>query len=153
MKDKRRGNVLIWIGVGALIVIILLILFWKPNASQAPSGGTGVNQPMPTFAAQGQVAQGFPTSLILDSAALVGPSFSIDYSQANQYTAQYASTMSVATLFAKYKTYLAANGWTITNQKAKTSFDSVYATNATSSVNVVITPATGGSQVVVTFDK
>jgi hypothetical protein len=150
MQDKRRGNVLIWIGILALIVIVLLVIFWKPSQPAAPATQP---QPQPTYAPQGQVVAGFPQELVLDPNAKVGSSYSINYSAStNQYTAEWASSMSMASLFGKYKTYLSSNGWTITGQSGKATLDSVYATDASGDVaNVVISPRATGNEVVVSY--
>lgn len=149
MQDKRRGNVLIWIGILALIVIVLLVIFWKPS-TPAPAP---VTQPQPAYVPQGQVVSGFPQTLILDPNAQVNSSYSINYSSStNQYTAEWISSMSMAALFGKYKTYLSANGWSLTSQSSKPTLDGVYAADANGDVaNVAIFPQATGNEVVVTY--
>ncbi|HVM76656.1 MAG TPA: hypothetical protein VMU07_00695 [Candidatus Paceibacterota bacterium] len=156
MQNKRRGSVLIWIGIVALVVIVLLLIFWKPNASQNPSNpgtGTQTGAPQPTFAPQGQTVAGFPKDLILDPNASIGSSYSLNYAAStNQYTAQWNSSMTMAALFAKYTAYFSANGWTITNQQSKPQLDSIYAKNTDGSeANLAIYPQGTGNEVIISY--
>jgi hypothetical protein len=132
MNDSRR--IWVWVGVVIVVVVVVLIFVWKPSRKPAFS-------PIPVYAPQGQLVPQFPKGLILDSNAAISGSYSINYSSStNQYTAEYDSSSSLATLYGKYKTYFENNGWVIKNiskVNAASKIGVVYA--ATSSVNVNVT--------------
>lgn len=151
---------------GALIVLaVLVVAFLAAYAvlrSQPPQGG-GQNQaarpapvpsgPPPSYAPKGQLVPGFPKELILDAAAQVSNSYSINYSASlNQYTAQWNSSSSMAALYAGYKAYLPKNGWQIVNQNTgNVSWRGIYATNGTHDVNVAIVQQGKGSRATVSY--
>jgi hypothetical protein len=102
----------------------------------------------------GQLITGFPKELILDDASQMNNSYSINYSSStNQYTAEWVSSSSLASLYAKYQAYAPANGWTVMNHANLPTLKGVYATNASTSVamNVIITPQGKGSKVTITY--
>lgn len=145
---EGRKHIWVWVGVAVVVIALFAVVFWRPHASQ-PS----TNTPTPVFAPQGQLVPQFPKSLILDSAAAVSGSYSVNYSSStNQYTAEYNSSSSMATLYASYKQYLPANGWTITNDSAQYARSrGLYATNASSDVTLTIIPQGSGSQVTISY--
>lgn len=149
MQDKRAGNVWVWVGVAVVVIAVILFFVWKPTPSKAPS----TTQAMPQYAPQGQVVSGFPQKLILGTSPTVNSSYSIGYaSSTNQYTAQWTSSSSVASMFSQYKTYLAANGWTISNQASVKSAATIYATDASSDVlNLAVTAQGSGSQMILSY--
>ncbi len=135
-------------GVAAVVVLVLIILgaWWYGGSSRVPQG-------MPAFAPSGQLANGFPKELILDSLASVSQSYNINYSTTtNQYTAQFNSSSSVADLYNEYLTYLPAHGWPVTNNVTKyKNLRGLYAENASSVVSVAIVVQGAGSQATVTY--
>ena len=148
MKDPKR--VWVWVGVVVVAVAVAWWIVWKLNSTQpAPLQSA----PAPVFAQQGQLVPNFPKNLILDNAAVISGSYSINYSSStNQYTAEYNSSSSMASLYAQYKQYLPANGWTITNDITKfSSSRGLDATNASSSVAVAVVSEKTGSQVTITY--
>lgn len=146
MEGKTR--IWIWVGVAVVIIAVLFAVFSRPHANNSASA-----TPTPVFAPQGQLVPQFPQSLILDSNAAVSGSYSVNYSSStNQYTAEYNSSSSMATLYAQYKQYLPANGWTITNDSAQYAHSrGLYATNASSDVTLTIIPQGSGSQVTISY--
>jgi hypothetical protein len=144
MKDSKR--IWIWVGVVVVVCVVVFAVVWKPALKPA----TG---PVPVYAPQGQLVPQFPALLILDSAAVVNGSYAINYSSStNQYTAQYNSSDTVASVYASYKQYLPANGWSITNDITKYSTSrGLYASNASSDVAVGIVTQGKGSQVTITY--
>lgn len=145
MNDSKR----IWVWVG-VVVIVVAIIVW------AVFGFKGFETPpvpQAAFAPQGRLVPQFPTNLILDSNASVSGSYSINYSSStNQYTAEYNSSSSMASLYSQYKQYLPANGWTITNNiTANSNSRGLYAINASSDVAVGIVSQAGGSAVTITY--
>ena len=149
MQDTKR--VWVWVGVVVVVLGVVVALVWPRSKPSGPT--TSTNGPAPVYAPQGQLTPEFPKQLILDSAAAVNQSYSIGYSSStNQYTAQFNTSSSVATLYASYKKYLPANGWTITNDIAKYAQSrGIYASNASSDVMVAILAQGSGSQVTVTY--
>ncbi len=154
MQDKQRY--VVWAAV-VLVLIIAAVFFGFSGRRGVPAPTTtGPSGPAPTYAPKGELISGFPKELILDSAARVGNSYSINYSASlNQYTAVWSSSSSAQTLLGKYQTYLSANGWTIPAGAAKSGKygASVYATNVSSVVNIAIAPAAAGkgSQVTISY--
>jgi hypothetical protein len=105
-------------------------------------------------ATAGQLIPGFPRQLVLDSAATVSNSYSINYSAStNQYTAEWVLSSSLASLYVEYQSYAKANGWTISNHADLPTLKGIYATNAssTAAMNVIITPQGKGSTVTVSY--
>lgn len=139
-----------WILVVAAVAVIVAIVFYARSGprSAAPSS-VGV----PVYAPQGELTPGFPKQLVLDSAAAVTNSYSIDYSSTtNQYTAAWDSSSSMSSLYYTYKAYLPANGWAIVNDTTKyPASRGLYAQNASSDVSVAIIAQTTGSQVFVSY--
>ncbi len=140
---------LVWVGVIAVVLGILIVITWKPQRQQQPAP-TG---PAPVFAPQGQLTPNFPTALILDPQAEINSSYSINYdASTNQYTAEWNSSSSMASLYNNYKTYFGANGWTITNNITKySSSRGLYASNASSDVAVGIVSLGNDSQVTISY--
>lgn len=145
MNDSKR----IWIWVGVVVVLVAIAFAWWPSQKKQPSG------PTPVFAPQGQLTPNFPKQLMLDPAAQVGQSYAINYDpNTNQYTAQWTSSSSVATVYNDYQTYFGANGWTITNQsgaKAASKIAAMYAATSTANVNVTIVAQGKGAAVTVSY--
>lgn len=145
MKDPK----VVWAWIGGVIVVVVVIagVAWhvSHNGGANSPSSTG---PVAVHAPAGQLIAGFPPSLILDQAAQVNNSYSINYSSStNQYTAEWISSSSLASLYAAYENYAQANNWAIVNQADYPTLKGLYATNASSSaaINVIITPAPQGS--------
>ncbi len=151
IKGMKNPKVL-WAWICGVIIVVALVAGVAWYFYSATKSTTG---PMAVHAPAGQLIPGFPQGLILDSAAQPDNSYSIGYSSStNQYTAEWNSSSSLATLYAEYQSYAKMNGWTITNQADGPTFKGIYATNASSSaaVNVVITSrADGSSEVTVSY--
>jgi hypothetical protein len=150
MEGKKREWVTI--GVAVLIIIVIGFLAWYEKF-QVPSGGVA-SISTPVFAATGQLSPGFPQSLVLDANATVDQSYSIHYAagSGDQYTAQWDSALPVATVFNNYLNYFKSNSWTIVNRVTKSATaQGVYATNASSSVNIAIMAITNGSRITVSY--
>ena len=146
MKDPTR--VWVWVGVVVLVAIVAAWIVWRPGLQQPAQSG-----PVPVYAPQGQLVPQFPKGLILDSNAAISGSYSINYSSStNQYTAEYNSSNTMASLYTKYKAYLPANGWVITNDISEYSGSrGLYASNASSDVAVAVVSQKQGSQVTITY--
>jgi hypothetical protein len=151
--DTKTGALIIL--AVAVIVGIVIYAFVQSPGSSTPSttpSPTPVAIATPSYAPQGQLAAGFPQSLILDSGANISASYTIAGSSQNQYTAEWNSKSSMAAEYSAYKTYLTANGWTITNDNAgHVTFQALYASNASATVSVGVVAAASGSQVTVSY--
>jgi len=151
MQNKKE-KALIWVGVAAVILGIIIFVNWTPQGANL-----GASQPtgtMPSYAPPGQVVAGFPQELILGADASFTESYSVNYSSStNQFTAQWDSSSTVDDLVSQYQKYFSANGWTAgMNQTASNSFQSISATNSNgASALVTIVPQSEGSQVSVTY--
>jgi hypothetical protein len=150
MADNKK--MWAWVGAAVVVVVIVLAFVWKPNMNN-PKGTTPTPVGTPVYAPQGQLIPQFPTQLILDSAASLNQSYSINYSSTtNHYTAEYNSSSSMASMYTKYKTYLPANGWVIANDMTLYSNSrGLYATNTSSGVEVAIDQIGKGSKVIITY--
>lgn len=148
--DGKQKKAWIWIGVAIVIVVVGILIIW---AVQKPSSQPAASNPVPSYAPMGQLVAGFPKELILDPAAQIGTSYSINYSAStNQYTAQWNSSSSMTSLYGQYKSYLQTNGWTITNDVTKYSASrGLYATQGSAEVSVAIMQQGKGSQVIVGY--
>lgn len=149
MKDPKT----VWAWVGGAIVVVAVVagIAWHFYGGAHKLAATG---PVAVHAPTGQLVPGFPPSLVLGTSSQVSNSYSINYSTStNQYTAEWVSSSSIAALYAKYQTYAAANGWTITNHADYPTLKGLYATNASSSaaMNVIITPQGNGSKVTLSY--
>ena len=143
MQNKNKA--LIWVGVVAVVVVIVVALVWKPGSKPAASTG-------PTHAPMGQIVAGFPTQLVLDNQAQVNNSYSLDYASTTQYTTQINSSSSVAANFASYQSYFNSNGWTIINlSQSSPTVEGIFAKNATAGATVTIVAEGKGSQVTITY--
>jgi len=143
MKDPK----VIWAWVGGVIVVIALVVsaFWRfSGAGNKVAVGSVVAAPT------GQLVAGFPHELILDAAAQVSDSYSIDYSSStDQYTTEWVSSSSAATLAQAYVQYFASSGWTVVNSSTEApTYYSLYAVTSTADANVVM--ATRGNALDVT---
>ncbi len=155
MNDRKE----LWVWVGVVIVAIAAVwggIYWFMHRS-----GQQAAAPVPVHAPEGQVVDGFPQNLILGSSATssasstggtpgilagITNSYSINYSSStNQYTAEWVSASSTSALYTEYTDYVTKNGWTITNHVSSPSLGAIYAVNASSSLNIVITPQSSGS--------
>ena len=143
-----------WAGV-AVVVVAAAFLLWGGSFWSRPGGGGYQNPSVsPVYAPQGQLAPQFPKELILDPAAAVSGSYSMNYNaNINQYTAIWTSSSSMASLFTKYETYFKGNGWTITNETTQyAALRAIYAKNAAgAAVNVAIVQRDKGSQVTISY--
>lgn len=146
MNDSK--HVWAWVGVVVVVALVAAWIVWRPASKQA-----GPSAPVPIYAPQGQLVPQFPKALILDSTAAISGSYSIGYSSStNQYTAEYDSSSTVTSLFAQYKTYLPANGWTITGTlTSHPTFDVIAASQGNDQLQVVISTAGKGSQATITY--
>ncbi len=153
MKLEKKTAVLIIVGVVIFAAIIVCAYLYGPSWPTMPQA-TG---PAPVHAPQGQVVAGFPKDLILDSEVQVANSYTVHYSSnMHQYTVQWNSSSSVASIYNNYLGYLPTHGWTIMNRfTARPDLRGLYATetNTTSSANVNVTIAVRGmgSQVSVNY--
>ncbi len=148
MKDSKR--IWVWVGVAVVVVAVAAAFIWRPTTQKPPVGETG---PKPVYAPQGQLVPEFPKDLILDNNVVIGGSYSIGYSTTtNQYTAQFNSSSTVTALFNQYKTYLAANNWTIAGSlTTRPTFDAISASQGDNQLQVMIVKQTKGSQVTITY--
>ena len=146
MKDSK--TLWVWVGIVVVVIVVVAWFIWRPT-SKAPVA----SNPTPVYAPQGQLVPQFPPSLILGTSTIVNGSYAIDYtSSTNQYTAEFNSSSSMASLYTNYKQYLSANGWTITNNISKyPTSRGLYASNASSNIAVAIVSQKTGSQVTVTY--
>jgi hypothetical protein len=167
-----RKNPWVWVGVAVVVIIIVIaVVMWIVGREKRSLTG-----PVPVHAPAGQVVAGFPQQLILGAATSsasssanvtssgvssffggITNSYSIDYSTStNQYTAEWVSSSTLASLYKQYQDYVAKSGLTIVNHIDAASMKGIYATNASSAVNIVITPQSQaalakGSKVTVSY--
>jgi hypothetical protein len=151
MKDPK----VVWAWVGGAVVVIALAagVAWHFYGGGGASNEAAAG-PVAVHAPTGQLVPGFPQALILDDAAQVNNSYSINYSTStNQYTAEWSSSSSLASLYAKYQNYAAVNGWTISNSADYPTLKGIYATNAsaTAAMNVIMTPQDKGSEITISY--
>ena len=146
MSQNRKQ----WIWVSALIVIfgLFLAFAWKPVLMNKEGGPL-----VPVYAPQGHLTPQFPKELILDSAAAVSNSFSINYSTStNQYTASWNSASGAQHWVDQYQSYFSANGWTVKmNPTANAQIRNMVASNDKGYVQVLLIPQGAGSQVTITY--
>ena len=149
MKDPKTA----WAWVGGVIVVVALATgivwhFYGNATKEATSGPVAVHAP------SGQLVAGFPQELVLDDAARVSDSYSVNYSSStNQYTAEWTSSSTLASLYAKYQSYIATNGWTITNHADYPAYKNIFASNSAKNagMNVIITSQGSGTKVSLTY--
>jgi hypothetical protein len=133
-----------WIGV-TVVVVVLLFAWWY--FMQGPA--------MPVYAPSGSLVPGFPPELVLDAPAQIDNSYSINYSSsANQLTAQWTSSSSIAAVFGDYTNYFQANGWSVSVPPiTDPSSYSISATSSSAYALVNLVSQNGGTQVTVTYVK
>jgi hypothetical protein len=149
MKDSK----VLWAWIGGVVIVVALIVgvvwyFYANTPKKVVIGPVAVHAPV------GQLIAGFPKELILDNAAAVSNSYSINYSTStNQYTVEWSSSSTIAALYAKYQAYAQANGWTITNHADTAPFKGISATNAssTATMSVILIPQGKGSKVTISY--
>jgi hypothetical protein len=148
--DKNRK---LWIGAGIVVVMVVvcLVTWWfaveKVSVKKAPAV-------VAVHALKGQLTAGFPKELILDSTAALSDSYAINYSSStNQYTAEWISSSSSDALYDTYHAYITKNGWTITNQADGSGLKGIYATKASSALNIIMVPQTQskGTKVMIAY--
>lgn len=147
MQDNRQGNVWVWVGIAVVVIAIILAFVWRSGAKVPPQPGT------PVYAPQGQVTAGFPQNLVLDGAAKISNSYSINYSSStNQYTAAWSSSNSLADETLEYQRYLQTNGWRVAlNPVKESTVQALSASNSAATLLVNIVAQGKGSQVTVTY--
>jgi hypothetical protein len=146
MQTLSRAWVWTVIGIVAIIVIVLVSLFWfLPKKAGAPG--------IPLFAPDGQVVAGFPQDLLLDSGGSITKSYSIpNGATTSQYTVEWISSSSPSSLLAGYLIYFSGNGWRIINQSSDAGpVQSVYAASASGTANLSITSQGFGSDAVLSY--
>lgn len=145
MNDAKR--IWMWVGVGIVVIIAIVWIVWAMMAKPVASG------PSPVYAPQGQLVPQFPTGLILNNSTTIDESYSISYSTStNQYTAEYDSTSSMATLYADYQSYLPKNNWTVTGSlTTHPTFEVITASQDSHQLQVVISAIGKGSQATITY--
>lgn len=150
MNNSRQ--IWVWVGVAVVVVAVAAAFIWKPAPTTQPPTATSTS-PAPVYAPQGQLVPEFPKDLIIDDTAAISGSYSIGYSSTtNQYTAQFNSSSTVTALYNQYKTYLAAHNWTITGSlTTRPTFDAISASQGSSTLQVVISKMSKGSQVTITY--
>jgi hypothetical protein len=136
-----------WVGVAIVVIIVVVAFVWRPAKKSAA--------PVPVFAPQGQLTPNFPKQLMLDPEAQVNTSYAINYDPTtNQYTAEWTSSSSLASLYGDYQKYFSDNSWTITNQsgvKAASKLAVLYAATTTANVNVTLVARGGGADATVSY--
>jgi hypothetical protein len=144
IKNKKTVVALAVAVVLILVIALVWWLFWGEY-----------NSPHAAFAPSGKLVSGFPKEFVLDSAAIVGKSYTIGYAyNLNQYTANWTSSSSIDDLYNQYVNYFVSNGWTITNSSTNmATFRGVYAVTSTADANVVITSGKDGLKVTVSYVK
>lgn len=159
---KVRSNIIVSV-IAILLVACLGIVFLivgNQGGTNAPSPAptlipeqAAVPAPQASYAASGELVQGFPSALILDSGAKVSDSYSLGYNAGlDQYTAIFNSNQSLADLYASYQSYFSQNGWTITNQITKyPTSRGVYAQKDKNDASVAIFDETTTRQVTVSY--
>jgi hypothetical protein len=148
MQDNRKGNALVIVGIVVLAIIVILFFVWKPTQPQGTSSQLGV----PTYAPAGQLTPQFPKELILDSAAQISSSYVINYSSSSsQYTAEWSSSSSMASLYTRYLNYFPRNGWVVVSKKSSATLDGVSAARGYVNANVAIFPKNNATEVVVSY--
>jgi hypothetical protein len=153
MNKQNKG--FMWVvAVVVLVVVLAIIGIWYFYAHRS-HGVASVPKGTPVFAEQGQVVQGFPKELILDSNALVTGSYSVAFaSSSNQYTVEWNSSSSMASLFASYKDYFTKSNWTVTNSSTVLSgIHAISAASSTGSAGVVIAAQKEGAKVTISYVK
>lgn len=142
-------NLWVWVGVVVVVVAVAVAFVWHPGSKPAATG------PVPVFAPQGQLTPNFPKQLMLDPQAEVNTSYSINYDPStNQYTADWTSSSSLASLYGDYQKYFGDNGWTITNQSgaaAGSKLAVLYAATTTANVNVTLVSQGGHTDATVSY--
>ncbi len=148
MKDPK--TLWVWVGIVVVVGVVVAWFVWGPTATKPAPVATG---PVPVYAPQGQLVPQFPKDLILDSAAAISGSYSIAYSTStNQYTAEYDSSSTVGALYKQYMAYLPGDGWTVTGSlTTRPTFDAISASQSNSQLSVVISTASKGSHVGITY--
>ncbi len=152
MRDKQRKlTYAVVVALVAIVLAVLMLASYRPAPS--PATQQGPSGPTPSYAAKGQLTPGFPRDLILDNAAQISNSYSINYSATiNQYTAEWTSSLAMDALYAIYRVYFAKNGWTIVNAAAASgTWRGIYATDHSHDANVTIIARGKGSKVTVSY--
>ena len=138
-----------WVGIVVVVIIVVVAIVWRPSSKQPATGPTAV------YAPQGQLTPNFPKELVLDPQAQIASSYSVNYdSTTNQYTAQWVSSTTLATMYGDYKTYFSSNGWAITNSSGATStskLGAIYASTSAANVSVTMLAQGKATQVTVTY--
>lgn len=152
--------VVLAVAVLAGLVLIFLYIAKKPSVSPfltigAGTGETPKQAPAPVSAPKGETVTGFPKELILDSAADLGSSYSLNYNaNLNQYTASYISKLSMSRLFDMYKSYYQKNSWAVTNEITKyPSSRGLYAVKGTVESSVAVIDEGAARNVIVNYLK
>jgi len=128
-----------WVTVVVIVVVAAaLIVAWL-----YPIKAVGT----PVYAPQGQVVQGFPQELLIDSSGQVTHSYSIAYSSStNQYTVGWQSAASPEALFSGYETYFTSKNWFILDEASSSpDVQSIYAVGSIGAVNFTAVASGTGS--------
>ena len=153
MNKQNKGFLWTWVIV-AVVVILAILGIWYYAAHRSHGAGTA-GKGTPVFAVQGQVTQGFPKELILDPNALITGSYSVAFAtSSNQYTAEWSSSSSMASIFTSYKDYFAANHWIVSNSSTVLSgLNAISAASSTGTAGVMIAAEKEGAKVTISYVK
>lgn len=145
--DARAQKKWAWIGAAIVVLVLIGVALGATWRAGQQGGAT------PTYAPAGKIVSGFDQQLVLDRAPAVTNSYSVPASgTSTQYTTNWNSSSSMASLYASYENYFKQNKWTILGQNASDpTFSNIDATNGTEYVNVTILAKGKGSQVVVSY--
>jgi flagellar basal body-associated protein FliL len=138
------------IGLGAVFLLLHKNILPTQNSSTKPSA---IVEPKPVYAAQGKLTENFPTSLIIGAKPSTQSSFSVNYSNSNQYTAVFNTTDSISAEYNSYMSYFQNNKYEIISHQDTSNLAELYAINKDGDVSAQIVPSGKLSMVTVSYLK
>lgn len=150
---ERKNTIDILIGVMALAAIILMVsafYAYKDSnpASPASSEGSATVSQEPAKTDFGtDVPADFPTNIPLEKGVTVEQSYSLNYVGQKQLTIVFLSAKTVKENYALYESFLAKEGWTVSNKYESSKLSSLYGTKESNEMNVTISEKSSSAPV------
>jgi len=143
--------------VVVVAIIIAAAIILRHRKAVAPKNSAAITRSpihiQPTYATGGDLANGFPSDLVLGTKPDITQSYSVPYGNQSQSTTSFQVQDSSDALFQSYLTYFQTNSYGIISKQQTKTLDSIYASNKDADISVTITQATGGSRADVSYLK
>lgn len=146
---ERKNTIDILIGVMALAAIILMVsaFYAYKDSNPASQDTTVVSEETQKTDFGTETPADFPTNIPLEKGVTVEQSYSLNYVGQKQLTIVFLSAKTVKENYALYESFLAKEGWTVSNAYESSKLSSLYGTKESNEMNVTISEKSSSAPV------